>query len=194
LHKRATRQLQECERLIALEEKLPVILEGKEKPADAAEVLALARLCLRYKRLYGASARFYAEAFETKPELAKNLTTGDRSSAACAAALAARGQGEDAANLENEERTRLRRQAMDWLRADLALCIKRLKGADETFLAFVQQRLERWQREPDLAGLREAAALARLSPDEREAWGALWADVRAFLARIKPTPKESPPK
>jgi tetratricopeptide (TPR) repeat protein len=192
LHKPATRQLQDCERLIALEEKLPAILERKEKPADAAESLDLARLCQRNKRLYAASARFFAEAFETKPELARNLTTGHRYNAACAAALAACGQGEDAASLKNEERTRLRRQAMDWLRADLALCTRRLKGADEPFRAVVRQRLERWQREPDLAGLREAAALARLSPGEREAWGALWADVAALVKQVKATAQKSP--
>jgi len=37
------------------------------------------------------------------------------------AALAAAGQGEDAAKLDDKERTRLRKQALDWLRADLAL-------------------------------------------------------------------------
>src|SRR5204863_1509606 len=83
-----TRQLQQCERLITLDEKLPAILEGKEKPADAAEHLALARLCQEYKKRYAAAERFYAEAFEAKPELAKDLRNGHRYNAACAAALA----------------------------------------------------------------------------------------------------------
>jgi serine/threonine-protein kinase len=184
LHKRATRQLQECERLIALEEKLLAILERKDKPADAAEGLALARLCQQYKRLYAASARFYAEAFETKPELAKNPATGLRYDAACAAALAGCGQGEDAAKLDNEERTRLRRQAMDWLRADLAAWAKLLDRDPKQFRAAVTKTLQHWQTDADLAGLRDQDALAKLPQTERAECNKLWADIGALLARV----------
>ena len=38
--------------------------------------------------------------------------------AACYAALAGTGQGEDAVKLDAKEQTRLRKQALDWLRAD----------------------------------------------------------------------------
>jgi tetratricopeptide (TPR) repeat protein len=183
LYKLATRDLQQCERLIALEEKLPAILERKKKPADAAECLALARLCQQYKRLYAASARFHAEAFETKPELAKNPATGHRYDAACAAALAGCGQGEDAAKLDNEERTRLRRQAMDWLRADLAAWAKLLDRDPKQFRAAVAKTLQHWQTDADLAGLRDQDALAKLPQTERAECNKLWADIGALLAR-----------
>src|SRR5215472_4056243 len=49
-----------------------------------------------------------------------DLQTQDRYNAANAAALAGCGQGEDAAKLNDNERTRLRQQALTWLRADLA--------------------------------------------------------------------------
>ena len=180
-----TRQLQQCERLISLDEKLPAILEGKEKPADEAERVALARLCLQYKRVYVASARLYAEAFDAKPELAKNPATGHRYNAACAAALAGCGQGQDAANLKDEERTRLRRQAMDWLRADLTAWTKLLGRDPKQFRAAVAKTLRHWQSDADLAGLRDPDALAKLPETERAECNKLWEDVNALLTRVK---------
>jgi tetratricopeptide (TPR) repeat protein len=42
--------------------------------------------------------------------------------------------------------------------------------------------LTAWQTDPALAGVREQAALTKLSGDEREQWQRLWADVAALLA------------
>src|SRR5262249_4257103 len=106
----------EDEKSIALEGKLPQLLKGEGQPADAAGQLTLAK-CLRYKKLLAAATRFHAQAFAGKPE----LESGERYEAACAAALAGSGQGQDAAFLDDRERARLRQQALDWLRADLAL-------------------------------------------------------------------------
>ena len=39
--------------------------------------------------------------------------------------------------------------------------------------------------DPDLAGIREEAGLAKLPEDERETWRAFWAEVDAALARAK---------
>jgi hypothetical protein len=43
--------------------------------------------------------------------------------------------------------------------------------------------LRHWQQDSDLAGLREAAALAKLPPEVRAACGRLWADVAALLEK-----------
>src|SRR5205814_89708 len=72
------------------------------------------------------SARFYAEAFAAQPALADDLKVGHRYNAACYAALAAAGMGEDTARLDDKEKSRLRKQALDWLRADLTLWSKQL--------------------------------------------------------------------
>jgi hypothetical protein len=40
-----------------------------------------------------------------------------------------------------------------------------------------RQHLTHWQRDPDLAGVRDKAALARLPEGERAAWRKLWAGV-----------------
>jgi hypothetical protein len=47
------------------------------------------------------------------------------------------------------------------------------------------QKVQQWQRDPDLASVREAAALAKLPAEEREAWQKLWADVDAVMAKAR---------
>ena len=104
--------------------------------------------------------------------------------------LAARdGQGEDGAKLDHLERIRLRRQALDWLRADLALCTKQLKGGAPADRAEAQKGLRHWQKGPDLAGIRDQAALAKLPAEERAACVKLWADVAELLKRAEETAK-----
>jgi tetratricopeptide (TPR) repeat protein/tRNA A-37 threonylcarbamoyl transferase component Bud32 len=177
-----SQQLQQCERLLVLEARLPAILKGERAPASAAEGLAYARLC-QLKKYYAAAARFSADAFAADPKLADNLLTGHRYNAACSAALAAAGQGEDARKLDDKERARLRQQALDWLRADLVLRSKQLASGQPADRAAVQQALRHWQQDSDLAGLRDQEALAKLSAQEQKACTHLWADVAALLKR-----------
>jgi hypothetical protein len=49
----------------------------------------------------------------------------------------------------------------------------------------VRQRLRHWQQDGDLAGLRDAAALAKLPAEERAACERLWADVAALLKKAE---------
>jgi Flp pilus assembly protein TadD len=176
----ATQLLQECKRLLALEEKLPALLEGRGKPKDNDERLALARLCLEHKKLPAAAARFYAEAFAAQPKVADDLQAGHRYNAACSASLAAAGQGTDSAKLDDKERSRLRRQALDWLHADLARWTKLAEGGAPAARAEVVKTLRHWQTDPDLAGLRDAAALRNLPGPERAACQTLWEEVEAL--------------
>jgi hypothetical protein len=48
-----------------------------------------------------------------------------------------------------------------------------------------------WRADPDLAGVRDAEALAKLTESERKAWQAIWADVDDRLGSIK-TGRSSP--
>src|SRR5262249_31176590 len=101
-------------------DKLPGILKGEAAPADAADRMSLAAVCrLPFKALYATSARFYAEAFAEKAQLGEELDLGYRYNAACAAALAGCGKGEDADRVGAKEGMWLRQQALDWLRTDL---------------------------------------------------------------------------
>jgi tetratricopeptide (TPR) repeat protein len=183
LKKPGDEQLRQCEQFITLDAKLPAILEGKAKPADEAERLALAQLCQAPKKRYAAAARFYAEAFAAKPDLTQSPATAYRYNAACAAALAGCGRGEDAAGLGENERARLRRQALSWLKADLALWARLAGSADPKARQAVQQQMRHWRTDADLAGLRDKDALGGLPEGERAACQKLWAEVEALVKK-----------
>ena len=88
-------------------------------------------------------------------------------------------------------RTRLRKQALDWLRADLALRTKQLGFGKPADRAAALQALRHWQQDTDLAGIRDAAALVKLPADAQQSFTQLWADVAALLDQAKtPTTKE----
>jgi tetratricopeptide (TPR) repeat protein len=165
--------------LAAVQDKLPALLKGDYKPKTNDERLSLAELCTLEKR-YRKSTDLYVAAFAADPKLADTLKGGHRYHAACSAALAA-GKGEDAARLDDKERTRLRQQALDWLNADLAIYKTLMASGPANVRLLVQQRLKHWQKDSDLAGLRDKAALAELPTAEREQWQRLWAEV-AVLA------------
>jgi serine/threonine-protein kinase len=169
--------------------KLTAVLKGEAR-ADAAESLELAQMCQQYRKRHAAATRLYAEALAAQPRLTDDPGAGHRYHAACAAALAGCGRGEDAGQLDHTERARLRQQALDWLRADLTAWTRVLDKATPQARAAAQQHLRRWQQDPDLAGLRDAAALAKLPTPEREACQKLWTDVDTVLKRAQPKPAE----
>jgi tetratricopeptide (TPR) repeat protein len=172
--------LGECERLIELDGKLPGFLEHKTMPASSQERIELGGLCT-LKRLYRAAARFYAEAFAAERTLANDLGSAHRYNAACASALAGCGQGKDVDKLDDKERARLRRQALDWLHADLeATRLLLEKDANKAGLYVIGQ-MRHWLADPDFTGVREPEALAKLHEAERQAWQRLWNDVADML-------------
>jgi tetratricopeptide (TPR) repeat protein len=181
----AMQQLQQCERLAALDAKLPAIFNGEAGPAPAAEQVEIADLCRQYKRLHAAAARFYTDAFAADPRLAADLRKSHRYNAACSAALASAGQGDDAKNLPDKVQLMLRRQALTWLRADLVAWSKFLDSGQPQARATVERTLQHWQSNPDLVGVRDKAGLARLPDAERQAWEKLWADVEALRKQAR---------
>jgi hypothetical protein len=84
-----------------------------------ASVLSFAWGVLTDQQRYATAARWYAEVFTAHPQLLAGPRTDHRYRAACAALHAGCGQGRDADNLDEESRAGFRRQARDWLRADL---------------------------------------------------------------------------
>jgi tetratricopeptide (TPR) repeat protein len=173
--------IQRCQRLIELDGRLSAAL-GKEGQLSAADNLGFGILC-SCKGLYVAAARFYAQAFRAQPKLTQDLKTTNRFDAACSATQAGCGCGEDAAQLDAEERAFWRRQAREWLQADLKLWAELLEGKAPRAAALVRQMLQAWQYEPRLSGLREEKALAKLPPAEQQACRQLWAEVAALLKR-----------
>jgi tetratricopeptide (TPR) repeat protein/tRNA A-37 threonylcarbamoyl transferase component Bud32 len=176
--------VRDAESLVRLEGKLAQVLAGTAQPADSAERVALAALCQKpFKRRYAAAALLYREAFRVEPKLGEDPRSEHRYNAACAAALAGCGKGKDAASLDAKERSRLRSQAVAWLRADLTAWRNLLEKAPKQVPSSVGQTLRHWQKDTDLAGVRDRAALAKLPEAERKDWAKLWGDVAALLAK-----------
>ena len=67
----AQTNLDRAQQLLALEKRLPGVLQGD--PATAADLLAMADLCQRYKKRYGDAAELYAKAFAADPKAADAL-------------------------------------------------------------------------------------------------------------------------
>jgi tetratricopeptide (TPR) repeat protein len=177
-----------CERLAKLEARLPLLLTGEDRPASAQESLELVQMC-RLRQTHAAAARFWAEAFAADPKLADDLKAGRRFDAACSAALAAAGRGEDAGKLDDQQRARLRRQALDWLKADLAAWTQLLDSGTAQARPAIVKALSHWQKDSDLASLRDKEALAKLPAQEQKVCTQLWADVAALLKKAEEKPK-----
>jgi tetratricopeptide (TPR) repeat protein len=177
---------QENERLADLEPRLPRLLRGEERPAGGEECLALAQFCQEHKKQFAAAAHWYREAFAARPALADELTYRRRRfQAACAAALAGCGKGEDAATLDEQARAQLRRQALDWLRAELGAL--RLLDRPPDWVnpppINLDQEMRFWLTDYDLAGVRAPAGLEKLPPAERSTWQHFWEEVEAVPRR-----------
>jgi serine/threonine-protein kinase len=128
--------------------------------------------------------------FSVRPELLGDLQSRYRYNAACSAALAGCHQGEDATKLSESECARLRKQALDWLRADLAAWAKQVEGGKALDRTWMQQVLRHWQKDTDFDGVRDVAALAKLPEAERAEWQKLWADVAALLKKAEAGAKD----
>src|SRR5262249_9886442 len=173
-----------AERWAECDRKLPAIVRGEAPATDAEEQTILAWVCLRpARRWYAAATRLYSQAFAARPELADDLNESYRYNAVCAAALAGCGQGEDASKLDDQAKARLRQQALEWLKADLALRVKQLSSEKAQERGDARRALRHWQEDPDLAGVRDKEGLAKLAQEEGEAWRSLWAEVEELLAK-----------
>jgi tetratricopeptide (TPR) repeat protein/serine/threonine protein kinase len=190
---RAKEHLRQAERLAQLQQRLPAMLEGKDETNDAVELLVFAQLCQPpYGEHHAAAARFFGAAFDVEPKLAEDLLAEHRYNAACASALAGCGQGKDADKLNDKERARLRRQALDWLRADLEAWGRLLDKEADKVRPVLVQRMRHWLEDTDFSGVRGPQALAKLPEVERQAWQKIWDDIANTLAQAqaKTTPQK----
>jgi hypothetical protein len=170
-------------RLHALDARLDDVLRG-EGPKDNAERLALARRAYNTAK-YATAAKLWAEALETDPKLAESRQDQLRYDATCAAAMAANGAGKDDPPPDDATRTRLREQALVWLRAELAAWADLVESGLPQARAFIVQSLEHWRKDTDLPSVRDPEALEKLPEDERQAWRELWDSVAETLTKAK---------
>jgi Flp pilus assembly protein TadD len=175
-------RLDECRHWLALDGKLAGMLDGSTRPADAAEQLEYGRLC-KIKKLFAAATRLHREAFAADAKL--EAAQPNRYVAGCSAALAGCGLGKDADKLDDTARADLRRQALDWLRKDLAYWDKALTDDAKANAAVVRQAMAFWQANTETACVRDKEAQAKLPDDERKQWNELWSDVAALQKRAQ---------
>jgi tetratricopeptide (TPR) repeat protein/tRNA A-37 threonylcarbamoyl transferase component Bud32 len=177
-----------CKRCLDLDARLAAVLQGTDQLTSAGEHIEFAQLC-NHKQLYAAAARLYSDAFTADPKFAETVPAGTRYYAACAAAQAGCARGRDTDTLDENDRTRWRRQARAWLRQDLAWWGKALaRGGNAQTQADVRWRMYIWQIDSHLAGLRDPTALAALSLDERIECLALWREVADLRGRVQTRP------
>jgi tetratricopeptide (TPR) repeat protein len=112
--------------------------------------------------------------------------------AACAAAKAATGKGKDEPPPDDAAKVKLRRQALDSLRAEYKAWSQLLESGEPEARRSIAAAMQHWKKDSDLAGIRDDEALARLPDAERKEWQALWADVDSRLGpATTPIPTET---
>jgi tetratricopeptide (TPR) repeat protein len=183
-HPQAAARLRGCERLKAIQARLPDVVAGRYQPATSGERLALAELCMQpFEARYALAARLYVEAL-ADTALPEEARSASRFDAILAAAQAGTGQGRDAAGLDEATQAKLRQQAQSWLQADLALWVQRSQTNVPQARATVAKVMRFWQHHTSLAGVRDPAALEKLPSAERQTWQHLWQQVADLRARM----------
>jgi hypothetical protein len=86
----------------------------------------------------------------------------------------------DSPKPSDAERSRLRGQALEWLRADLTAWQQRIASAKLEALSAARRTLTLWLTDFRFFAVREKEELAKLPDAERTAWQKLWADAEAL--------------
>jgi serine/threonine-protein kinase len=179
----APRLIRLAEEAVARPQRLEAVLRGDDRPRDAADWQGFAYLC-QMRGLYVSAVRLWSSAMEADPKLAADPRAVVRYNAACSAAQAGCGQGQDADKLDGEERVHLRRQALDWLRADVDAWRRLLDKGPEKVRPIIVERMRHSLADADFSRVR-GPALGRLAEAERLEWDELWSDVAKTLARVQ---------
>jgi hypothetical protein len=135
------------------------------------------------RRRYVDAVHFYECGLDKRPDPAADPRSGHRHAAACAAVLAADGQGEGAERLTVERRGQLRQHAVAWLREDLAAWTLATR-ADLRAHTEALEALRHRHNDRRLAPTRDAEWLARLSAADAKAWLEFWAEAGALRRRL----------
>ncbi|QDV38142.1 serine/threonine-protein kinase [Tautonia plasticadhaerens] len=176
-----------AEAAVAIGDRMGPLLRGDALPRDADEARAVANLA--YDRgLYAASARLWADALAADPSLVDDPHVPHRYFAACSAALAGTGQGEDDPPPDDASKALLRSQALSWIRAELDRHAPLLD--DPEARSAVSSTLSSWRSDPDFSGLRDPSAIDALPEGERGSWRTFWLDLDRLAERALsgPTP------
>jgi eukaryotic-like serine/threonine-protein kinase len=182
-HQALERLLNISQELAPLETRLPAILGNQYQLADFHARRAFAMWCYQCGRFPATAVRHFEAVFTKEPFLALDRRSEDRFHAACAAALAGNGLGEDAGKLTDQERRALRKKSQEWLGADYAAWLERSAHGSAGDRTIAARAMRAWLQNDDLACVRDRSALAQLPETERADWQSLWADVNEIVNR-----------
>src|SRR5262249_1651161 len=136
------------------------------------------------KALHKTAAKLWSDALDANSKLGDDRQAQHRYNGACAAALAGCGKGKDDPPPSDDEKTKLRRQALDWLKTELDVWTKLVESANNDQRGAIAKTLQHWKEDPDLAGIRDDAELAKLPASERAEFVKVWSDVGALLKNL----------
>jgi tetratricopeptide (TPR) repeat protein len=159
--------------------RLTEILKGKQV-VGAVEAEALAGFASN-RSLHTAATRLWKLALDADPKMGDDRQASPRYDAARTAALAGCGLGNDVPAPDAAAMGKLRAQALEWLKTELGIRAATIgsKSADERVP--VVRVFEYWMVDPDLAGVRDPEAIAKLPETERQAWTAFWSGVDSAI-------------
>jgi serine/threonine protein kinase/tetratricopeptide (TPR) repeat protein len=169
--------------MVALDVRLAAIIKGDQQPRNEADRLALAQRAYD-KALHATATRLWADALAAEPKLGDDRQATHRYNAACAAALAASGQGKDDPRPDDDARVKLRAQALGWLKDELSAWKRVAKTVGSGNQELVAKTFAHWKADSDLSTIRDEKELAKLPEGERAQFAGLWADVDALLIEV----------
>ncbi len=161
-----------CVRLSQINKRFNKYLSGQSRPATAPERIDFAEVCY-HKGMYARSSDEYAAAFADDRKLLADATKGYRYAAACSAALAGTVAGNDDPKPGDSKKAKLRKRALDLLKDEWSGAASNSKKNP----GMIIQLRDAWRSEPDLAGVRDRAALAQLPAAERDEWTKFWSEI-----------------
>jgi serine/threonine-protein kinase len=170
-----------CEILLDLKAHAAEVDAGTYRPAvDPGFAVELAGLCRSMYDYPLAIVRLCEVSF-AKGSLNAGQFLVRRELAARAAARAGCGKGWDAPTGDRDRR-RLRRLAFDWLE-ECRSKIERSQAEGTTSAEFGRSVIEKWQKSPEFAGVRDSDHLSRLDARERDDWERFWNAVKKMGKR-----------
>jgi tetratricopeptide (TPR) repeat protein len=169
---------------VNLTKRLPDVLAGAQ-PDTLADAIQFAEICRQpFHRQYACALQLYQQAFAADRLLEQKY----RYQAACAAVQLAAGKDVHV-RVRNPQAAHLRHLALQWLLDGLEVTKKDVQSKQLVVRRNAKIALANGRCDPDLAPVRDAAALAALPGDERQAWQQFWAEVDQLAAIVFARPQ-----
>ena len=165
---------------------------AKWRPATPDELFDFVRMSYDEKR-YATAAGLLAEAFRAAPKLGDDRNTQVRYHAACFAARRPPATAWTIRPVTTPPGPGSAARRWAGSKAERDAWTKLLDSGRPEDRLTVVRALQHWQKDPDLAGVRDREPLAKLPEAERREWQSLWATAEALVSGPKVRPRERSP-